>query len=389
MFSNLYDSTNDPVTDYGISDTSRPFHEYIKLTRNLIEDRRADLVNAGEHANEIITANCPFEFYPENPIRSGNKLKYGALLIHGLLDCPFSLRDIGTQLSANGILSRAILLPGHGTTSSDLIKVSYHDWIQSVRYGVETLRNEVDQIYLVGYSTGATLSVYQALQDANVTGIVLMSPAIKIKTPIDIFVSWQSLLKLVGRNNKQWLSTSPEDDYAKYQSIPFNAVNQVSNLTKVIQEMRQHHSINTPIFMIVSREDETISSHKAIDFFSTLRNQDSRLLLYTSYDHAYPDPRILTRLTNYPELRINHLSHPSIPYASTNPHYGENGDYIYASRSDLKNCTFGAYNAIEETIFDYLYKYGVCNVERRRLTYNPDFNFMAEKVVGFIKGREQ
>lgn len=388
MFSNLYESTNDPVTDYAISDSSRPFHDYIKSTRNIIEERRTDLANAGQHANEIITANCPFEFYPENPIRSGNKLKYGVLLIHGLLDCPFSLRDIGTQLSANGMLSRAILLPGHGTTPSDLINISYHDWIQSVRYGVETLRNEVEQIYLIGYSTGATLSIYQALQDVKVAGIVLMSPAIKIKTPIDIFVSWQSFLKLIGRNNKQWLSITPEDDYAKYQSIPFNAVNQVSKLTKVIQELRQHHSLNTPIFMIVSREDETISSHKAIDFFSTLTNQDSRLLLYTSLDHIYPDPRILTRLTNYSDLHINHLSHPSIPYSPNNPHYGENGDYIYASRSDLTNCTFGAYNSIEETLFDYLYKLGLCQLERRRLTYNPDFNFMTEKVMNFIRGQE-
>ena len=136
--------------------------------------------------------------------------------------------------------------------------------------------------------------------------------------------------------------------------------------------------------MVVSREDETISSHRAIDFFVNQHNQDSRLLLYTSIDHRYPDPRIITRLTHYPKLRINHCSHVSIPFSSLNPHYGVSGDYQYASHPQSKEVIYGAYNRFEEKLFDILYALRITKHERRELTYNPDFEFMSSQIADFM-----
>jgi esterase/lipase len=384
MVSNLSTPLNDPMIDYPLSDSSLPFAKYIARCRTMIEERRPDLQKSSPPAELIIQANCPFELYPNHPVRSGNRLKYGVLLIHGLLDSPFSLRDIGTCLQNNGILSRAILLPGHGTVPSDLLKVSYHDWIKAVRYGVESLRKEVEQIILMGYSTGAALSIYQALQDSQIASVVLISPAIKIKTPIDIVVGWHYLMKWFSNNNKQWLYCEDEIDYAKYQSIAFNPVNQVSRLTEVISELRKHHSITRPVFMVVSREDETISSHKAIDFFSHLHNQESNMLLYTSIDHRYPDPRILSRQSQHPDLNINHFSHTAIPFSPHNPHYGQHGDYIHAAHSNVNNVVYGAYNHLEETSSALFYHLGLLSSRRRELTYNPDYDFMTDRMIKFI-----
>lgn len=384
MFSNLSLSVNETPVAYPISDSKLPFSDYIAESRAIVEERRIDLSTAGDKAKLIIDANSPFEFYPNNPIRSGSQLKYGALLIHGLLDCPFSLRDVGKCLQANGILSRAILLPGHGTTPSDLLQISYHDWIQAVRYGVESLRQEVENIFLVGYSTGATLSIYQALQDAQISGIVLLSPAIKIKAPVDIAVAWHKFTKLLGKDHKQWMYREEEIDYAKYRSITFNSIAQVTALTHVIRQLREQHQLTTPIYMVMSREDETISSHRAIDFFSNLHNQDSRLLLYTSIDHRYPDSRILTRLTNYPTLPIKHFSHVSIPFAANNSHYGAEGNYTYASHPQTTENIYGAYNRIESGLFDFLHTLRLTKYQRRELTYNPDFDYMAQEIIQFM-----
>ena len=387
MFNNLSASINNSSINYPIADSNLAFSDYIALTRAIIEERRAD--NAiPHHPDFVVDANSPFELYPENPKRSGNRLKYGALLIHGLLDCPFSLKDIGLRLQSNGILTRAILLPGHGTSPGDLLQVSYHDWLLAVRYGVETLRREVEQIFLIGYSTGAALSIYQALQDSHISGVILLSPAIRIKAPVDIVVGWHSLVKTLSRTSTQWIYNEAEIDYAKYKSIAFNPVSQVSKLTRVIHDLRQHHTLNAPMFMVVSHEDETISSHRAIDFFSNMPNEESKLLLYTSFDHQYPDPRILSRQSHFPDLGIKHLSHASIPFAPTNPHYGQQGDYAYASHTNMKEITYGAYNRIEERWYHMLYQLGMTQKKRRELTYNPDFEFMAEKIVNFVLAKE-
>lgn len=357
------------------------FSDYITQCRTLIETRRPDLQQKQPHHERILSANSPFEYYP-----SDTSLQSGALLIHGLLDSPFSLRDIGTQLQAKGILSRSVLLPGHGTTPNDLLQVRYNDWIETVRYGISTFKNEVDRLYLVGYSTGAALSIYHALQDLPIAGLILLAPAIKIKTPIDQMIEWTWFTKQFTKHH-QWVCREEEIDYAKYLSIAYNAVKQVSKLTNLVNELRKQRPLPCKVMMVVSREDETVCSNSAIDFFTSTSHPASQLLLYTSQDHIYPDARILTRLTRHADLGIQHLSHVSIPFSPTNPHYGQQGDYLYASHTAAKETIYGAYNRVEEQLFDKLYQFRLLKQKRRQLTYNPDFDFMAEKIIEFMSTR--
>lgn len=387
MFENSFTTIDENGVDYFINDSTIPFSEYIAQTRIIIETRRIDLRQRGINAKLIIEANSPFELYPSHPIMSGNRIKYGVLLIHGLLDSPFSLRDIGTQLQANGIFCRSILLPGHGTIPNDLLSISYQSWIQALHYGVESLRKEVECLYLVGYSTGAALSIYQALKDPQLSGIILISPAVRIKTPIHIVVGWHKLKKWLRYNNNPWLYVENEIDYVKYLSIAFNPVTQVTLLTRALYKLQQQHSLNCPVFMAMSWEDETISSRRAIEFFTNWHHQKSKLLLYTSVNRNFSDPRILTRLTNFSPLYINHLSHISIPFAPNNPHYGKNGDYLYASHERSPGVVYGAYNRIEVDAYALLHKFKLIKNQRRQLTYNPDFHFTALQIIQFILGK--
>lgn len=385
MLDNASVTTNHTMLNYLIPDSALPFSAYIAEARRLIAQRRPDLQRAdAASAKRILDANSPFELRPHLPKPANQKIKYGALLIHGLLDCPFSLRDIGLQLQDQGILCRSILLPGHGTMPSDLLSVSYHDWIQTLRYGVANLREEVDQLFLVGYSTGAALSIFQALQDSNIAGIILLAPAVRIKAPVDIAVGWHYLKQWCQVNHNQWIYRHTEIDYAKYISIAFNPVKQVSLLTRVLRDLRRTHSFSCPVFLAVSREDETISSQRAMDFFSHHRNPRSKLLLYTSTDRKYPDSRIITRPSQYPDLHIKHFSHYAIPFAPSNQHYGETGDYPYAAHINNPHVIYGAYNRIEIDVCDWLYQKKWLKNKRAGLTYNPDFDFMAKEIVEFI-----
>lgn len=384
MFSNFSASGSDSTLNYPITDSTLPFADYISQCRGLIAARRTDLGRPGINATHIIDANSPYELYPAHPVMAGERIKYGVLLIHGLLDSPFTLRDIGSHLQSQGILCRSILLPGHGTVPDDLLAISYHSWIQAVRYGIDSLKKDVEQIYLIGYSTGATLSVYHALQDPQISGIILLAPAIKIRPPVDVFTSLRYLSKWMT-DNRKWLYREVEADYMKYASIAFNPVNQVAQLTSVIRDLHHDHPVECPVFMAVSREDETISSERAISFFSSLKNPDSELLLYTSFEHRYPDQRITTRLSTLPEANIKHFSHVSIPFAPENPYYGKDGEYIFASHPGSDNYIYGAYNHIELKLCNYLHQIKLMKRPRRELTFNPDFPYMAHKICQFIR----
>ena len=382
MFSNLSVSTHNSAYRYPITDSRLPFAEYIKQCQAIITERRTDLARPHTDAQTVIAANSPFEVYPA--ASHDGTIKYGVLLIHGLLDCPFTFREISAQLKTKGILSRAVLLPGHGTEPSDLMHITYHDWLQAVRYGIETLKKEVEEVYLVGFSTGAALSIYHALQDSQIAGIILLSPAIKMRVPVDVAASWYHFTKSFGKD-RNWVYRCPEDDYVKYKSIPFNGVRQLCELTDAVREMGQESPLQTPVYMILSREDETISSHEAIEFFTSLRNPESRMLLYSSIDHRYPDTRIETRKSAFPELNIAHISHPSIGFSPENAHYGQTGDYLHAARTD-KKYIYGAYNHLELGVFKLMAKLRLVKAPRHVLTYNPDFRNMANSIGEFIIG---
>ncbi len=75
------------------------------------------------------------------------------------------MRHLAEFFLENGFRVMAVLLPGHGTQPGDLLEVTWQEWAKTVAYGAYKLAEEVDEVYLAGYSTGATLSVYQSLRD--------------------------------------------------------------------------------------------------------------------------------------------------------------------------------------------------------------------------------
>lgn len=354
------------------------FKETREACKERITARRHDLNTLKPLADKIIDANCPYEFRPEG------QPTLGVVLIHGLLDCPFSLREIGHHLADAGMLVRSVLLPGHGTRPDDLLKITYEEWIECVHDAIASLKEETPKIALVGYSTGAALSLYEAMLDKDIVSLVLISPAIRVKAPVNLIITWHYLTSLFSKN-KGWICKEEEIDYAKYLSVPFNAVNQVNALTDVVHQMRSNLGLKTPLYMVVSREDETISSHDAITFFEGLSNPQSRLLVYSSRQHLYPDQRIITRVSHNPRDSINHLSHTCLPFSPNNPHYGQHGDYTQASHPHHEEVLYGAYNRVEIDLFGLLYNLGLVRQKRRELTYNPDFERMAKEITRFIK----
>lgn len=379
MFSNL-SSVIDSSTFYPSTDSGLSFADYIQQCQAIISERRKDLDGHPVPAQTIIQANSPCEFFPENT----SKVKTGVLLVHGLLDCPFSLRELGVHLQQHGILSRSILLPGHGTRPEDLLHVNYQQWQNAVRYGVETLKKEVDQVYLLGFSTGSALSICHAVNDPDIAGMILLAPVLKLRAPVDIGANWHHMSNYFGKN-RNWVYNIPEDDYVKYKSIAFNAVKQVVELSRHTRNITAAKPVSTRMLLILSRDDETISSRQAVDFFTTQHNPRNKMILYMPGHQQFSDTRIETRNSAYPDANIASLSHPAITYSSANPHYGQYGDYEFASHLN-QPYIYGAYNRIEMNVFDMLKKCGLTKQSRRVLTYNPDFYRMADNIVQYING---
>lgn len=380
MVSNLSAFTSETDMGYPQLDSTLPFSEYIARCQLMISKRRPDLQSPHPQVSTILAANSPFELYPQ-PRQTG---RAGILFIHGLFDCPFSFRDIGTRLQAQGYMSKAILLPGHGTIPEDLSQITFQEWLAAVQYGIAALRQEVDHLFLMGYSTGATLAIYQALQMEQLAGVILLAPAIRIKTSMRLIQAYR-FLKNRFTPHKDWIYLTKETNYTKYQSIAFNPIHQLVQLIRLMQQPLEQPMLRCPILMVQSREDETISSEAATHFFERQTHANSRLLFYSARPDTFADQRIMVRSGQFTENHIRHLSHVGLPFAPDNPHYGIHGDYHYLKDPIDKTIMYGAYNRVQANLYRFLFELGLTKYQCRALAYNPDFDFMLEQIVQFIQ----
>jgi|SRR6185312_416034 len=360
----------DPQIDYPIYDMNLNFADYMQKSEEIIAKTRQDLKQQAEF---IIKANAPFELKPTN------KPRYGALLIHGLLDSPFIMRDIGNSLLSQGLLVRSIMLPGHSTVPGALLNTNYSEWSQAVEYGVNSLKADVEKIFLLGFSTGASLALHHAAKDPSIAGMILLAPAFKINSPLMFLTTWQHALRLAWERT-QWFVLHEERDCVKYQSVAMNAIYQVHQLGLAIQQI----PLNTcPTFSILSYEDEIVCSKASLHYLQREINPLSRTLVYSAEPLRFANKHITVRPSANPEQGILNFSHITLPTSPNNPHYGKEGKYFLASHLK-KNIKYGAVDKADILFYNWLHRLHLTKFVYQRLTFNPDFEMMQREIKKFI-----
>ena len=159
----------------------RDFDDYILQTRKRLE--RHKLYLDPEQEEIEFAAALPFERAPSEVCSStsSDRPSRGILLLHGLSDMPLAMSDLAEAFASRCFLVRTILLPGHGTRAGDLLEVTRGDWLEATRFGLETLKEDVDEVFVGGFSLGGLLSLHALSADATVKGAFLFSPALALQ----------------------------------------------------------------------------------------------------------------------------------------------------------------------------------------------------------------
>ena len=374
----------------------KSFTQYINKTKKHIEK-----ATKGNLETKWIEARLPFEFKPDKN-KCGNNVslpyKKGVLLIHGLTDSPFMLRDIGNEFKNKCYWVRSILLPGHGTIPGDLLNVKYSEWIKATNAGIESFETIVEELYIVGFSTGASLTLHHVLSKnnpKNIKGLILISPGIKENTSFGFVAGW---LATIGKYlpRLSWLDVLPDKDRVKYESFTANAGAQFHFLTKDMRRLANSKNIiKLPLFIAIGSKDATIDPLIAKDFFcNQTQNSKNFMIWYTGEVNIKEKNAICEggtikiRTISNKTLGILNYSHLSLPINPLNKYYGKDGEYknclAYTDKiSELKQCE-------QEINANSKVKYGEKNDKNggypiRRLTFNPDFNNMMKEIFIFIQ----
>ena len=375
------------------------FADYVALNRDMLGRVYSALgaVNPGK----IVEGNAPFELKQNNPspppCREGvetslpcrqKPCRRGVLLTHGLTDSPYFMRHLASFFQQNGFRVMAVLLPGHGTQPGDLLDVTWREWAKTVAYGADRLDEEVDEVYLAGFSAGGALSVYQSLRDNRVRGLFLFAPAFKI-APRAALANLHKLYSWLMPSGK-WARIKPDQDIYKYESLPKNAVAQVYALTKELGAQLQEHEVGVPVFAAASEDDASVNTSATVEFMARARHPSSKLVLYTAEPEKFsPDipAEKLERVNSvFPDQKILSSAHTAIVLPGHDMHYGAAGDYsncVHYFPDDMEKynaCNNNPQADLQGELTEENLKAGIL----RRLMYNPNFAALKVSMQRFI-----
>jgi alpha-beta hydrolase superfamily lysophospholipase len=373
--------------------------------------------------------NRTFELSHDSP-------KAGILLLHGLSDSPYSLRNIGLHLHEAGATVLGLRLPGHGTAPSGLVEMRWQDMASAVKLAMQHLQAQLPgkPLYIIGYSTGSALAVHYALsalddkQLAHTDGLVLISPAIGV-TPLAAFAVWQARLGNLLRLDKlAWQTIALEYDPYKYNSFAVNAGDQIYRLTSEIQRLinkkKGAGSLEQlpPILAFQSDVDATVSTSAVITgLFEKLPRNGNELVLFdinrineaekfitddpkpylnnllakkdlsytitlvTNENEGSRQVHIVRRAEGDSEIEtlplgldwprgIHSLSHVALPFPQTDPLYGENRSMENPGVHLGNIALLGESNVLKIPAAAML-----------RLRWNPFYPYIEQRIFDFIR----
>lgn len=228
-------------------------------------DKRRFSKPSHDDINRLETANeDPQPFFLQPKEKSG----VGVILIHGFLASPAEVRHYGKFLAEKGYFVIGVRLKGHGTSPVDLRERVWEDWYDSVLRSYSIIRNYVEQIHVVGFSTGGALALRLAAdQPDSLVGVSAISVPIKFRDPKMMFVplvhGTNKLLRWISSYEgvKPFIQNKPEHPTVNYQYIP---VRGLYELRRLISELENRLcDVHCPVLLIQATQDPTVDPKSA------------------------------------------------------------------------------------------------------------------------------
>lgn len=306
-----------------------------------------------------------------------------AILVHGLSDTAFAMKDIANVMAEACYKARTILLPGHGTRPGDLLTTRRADWSDTVNYALEQAAAEHDHVVAAGFSLGAVLTLDAAMQsDSPIDALMAFSPAYYLSTyNLAKWTPWVHRLK-------PWIDRGIADDAMRYEAMPTRGVVEtVRAMQAMHRTVAREGEVNLPWLVVQSWDDAVILPADNLSFLNRhAGHPTSRVINFAAKkEPLHGADRALWLPGNNESMRVEALTHVAVHISPDNPHYGINGDY--------KNCGTTAprdKNEVEKCLSAnevwYVLWGGVApNGQASAMaSFNPDFSQLAAEINRFL-----
>lgn len=197
----------------------------------------------------------------------------GCLVTHGFMATPSEVGWAGQHLAQQGYTVYVPRLTGHGIDPTHMRRIRWQDWYAQVLDGYHILRQQCDQVFVIGHSMGGLLSVLLGASQP-VDGIAVVASPIRL-TQLSLvvrFARWIDLLvpftehpsepelnaQIVAEQEQRGEAINSRVHYARWSS---RAVHEFSQLEMVAR--RHLHQVTAPLLLMYAENDTLAKPYNA------------------------------------------------------------------------------------------------------------------------------
>ena len=195
------------------------------------------------------------EFFDTKNYEFNTESKDGIYIIHGFTNTTYETRDLAKYMGKQGFYTKAINLPGHGTTPEDCNRTKFTDWIEFTEQGVAEMSSRCDNVYVIGISMGSDLALHLS-SVFPLNAAVFASTVLEFKEYFSTRILTPIFHRIIPFREKKMSYPKDIRDklvYLGYKVWPLSAVNEMRKLTNRVKG--ELYKIKCPVLIIHSIKD--------------------------------------------------------------------------------------------------------------------------------------
>lgn len=205
----------------------------------------------------------------------------GCLFIHGFTGAPYEVEPLATYIKEKtDWLVKVPTLPGHGVTLS-LKGHTYNEWVTYAERELLKLMEEVDEVYVIGFSMGGVIASYLAA-NYQVKKLVLLSAAVYYINPKQLILDCKEMIKdLLNGNIKD------NELFSRYKKkMHETPMRSTIEFQKLVKRMKPYlKKLTLPVLIIQGECDGIVPVKSAHYLYKTIPSNEKELRLLPCSKH--------------------------------------------------------------------------------------------------------
>jgi esterase/lipase len=203
---------------------------------------------------------------------------------------PEEVRELAEFIFSMGYTVYAVRMAGHGTSANDLVLREASEWIDSVNRGHEILKSCCEHISIAGFSTGASVALYQVINKPNAFNtLICISAPLKFKKLSTYFAepvnAWNQLSQAwdnsilgnivsTGKLRKEFATNHADNPHINYLRCPVHSIVQIKRLMSEVSD--NFSNISIPTLVIHGTDDPKVDVQSSRDIFARIQSSQKQ-----------------------------------------------------------------------------------------------------------------